>query len=256
MQQSRSFFVALVALTCVSILQPAGAATLGESRKKCLSNELVGNEAVSACTFAIKLKPKEANLFVQRGIAWSKMGDVDFAIGDFSKAIKLNPHNSSAYYYRGVARETKGELEESLEDFRKSAELKPDDAEATISVERVAGAIAAKKAAIQASASAESAPPIAIVEAKAESEQARVEAPPAEPANPPKDDFFLLIPVGLLLAGAAIVAVARARRRAEGALETPTEAVERASWQEIPPPPTSAEEPAPPLAWVWSQYNK
>jgi len=272
MQQFRSFVVALAALICAAVLQSStAAATLGESRKRCLSNELVGNEAVSACTFAIRLKPRDANLFVQRGVAWSKMGDLDYAIGDFSKAIRLNPRTASAYYHRGVARESKGELQDSFSDFKKYGELKPEDPDARLSVERVASAIAEKESALQAKTAVENAPAPAIIEAKAQGEPTKEEVSPAAPASARRDDLFILVLIGLLLASAAVIVLARRRDGAQQAVETersvgeverqapPQPAVETRTMTETEvarPPAPATSKIAPPLAWDWSQYNK
>jgi len=125
---------------------PASAATLAHNRASCLSSDVSGDDAVIACTVAIKRNPKDAKLFVQRGIAWNTTGDYDYAIGDFSKAIGLDPRNAEAFYHRGIARERKGQLQESLVDLERYAELNPTDPGAQTAIVRVTAALAAKAA--------------------------------------------------------------------------------------------------------------
>ncbi len=112
------------------------------TRARCLSDDVSGDEAVTACTAAIRKNPKDAKLYVQRGVAWSQTGDYDYAIGDFSKAIRLDPGNALAFYNLGIAREKKGELQESLVDFKRYAELRPFDPDVRTAIERVTDALA------------------------------------------------------------------------------------------------------------------
>jgi tetratricopeptide (TPR) repeat protein len=262
MQRMRLFLATAAALSCVASLS-AFAATLGESRLRCLSGDAAGNDAVSACTFAIKKKPKDANLFVQRGVAWSKMGDQDFAIGDFSKAIRLNPRIASAYFFRGLARETKGELQESLADFKRYAELNPSDAEAQKALDRVSSALSAKQSPKN---------EVSVAAAAAQTPDGGTSVTPERPAETagsaaptpsgPKDDFSLYLPVLFLIAGVAVVATAKSRSGTPSSREV----------DEPPAPIAAAEEPLatvevsakdasaveaaqPPLAWVWSEYK-
>jgi len=255
----------------MAVACPSFAATLGESRKRCLSSELAGNEAVSACTFAIRQKPKDARLFVQRGVAWSKNGDIDFAIGDYSKAIKLDAQMAPAYYHRGVAREGKGAFEESLIDFKKYAELKPDDPEAQLAVVRVTAEIAAKATPQQASTDAkvERVSESSVISVLAQVSPAKAEESASQPPSAPKDDFFLYIPILFLLGSIAAVTIVGRRSKAApaSAPEAPApsapvaDQVEeiiveiRSATESAPSPSRVEDEPNPPLAWVWSEYR-
>jgi tetratricopeptide (TPR) repeat protein len=128
---------------CVEPL-PTRAAVLASSRSPCLSKDVRNDDAISACTIALKKNPKDAKFLIQRGAAWSDMGDYDYAIGDFSRAIGLAPKNALAYFYRAFAREKKGDFEESLADFKRYRELNPSDLEAQEAVERLSAALAPK----------------------------------------------------------------------------------------------------------------
>lgn len=184
---------------------PASAATLARTRARCLSEEVSGDETVAACTTAIRKNPKDAKLYVQRGLAWSQIGDYDYAIGDFSKAIRLDPRNALAFYNLGIAQEKKGELQESLVNFTRYAELRPLDPDARMAIERVTNALAAKAAPQTASA--------AIAEHFGDPSVAPVETP-REPetsvpkgANDARDDFLFFLPALFMIAGMTAVAM-------------------------------------------------
>jgi tetratricopeptide (TPR) repeat protein len=199
-----SILTVLAVIDCAGAL-PASAATLARSRARCLSDAVSGDEAVTACTAAIRKNPKDAKLYVQRGVAWSQTGDYDYAIGDFSKAIRLDPGNALAFYNLGITRERKGELQESLADFKRYAELRPLDPDARIAIGRVTDALAAKTAPQTASA--------AIAEHFGDASAAQVETtreretPTPKAANAARDDFLLFFSALLLIAATAAVAM-------------------------------------------------
>ena len=204
-----STLTALAAIDCAGA-PPASAATLARTRARCLSNDVSGDEAVTACTTAIRKNPKDAKLYVQRGVAWSQTGDYDYAIGDFSKAIRLDPGNALAFYNLAIARERKGELQESLVDFKRYAELRPFDPDARTAIERVTDALAAETAPRETAPRTASAaiaehfgdPLVAQVETTREPETS---APKA--VNSAGDDFFLILPALFMFAGATAVAM-------------------------------------------------
>jgi tetratricopeptide (TPR) repeat protein len=241
----------IAAIDCAGAL-PASAATLARTRARCLSDDVSGDEAVTACTAAIRKNPKDAKLYVQRGVAWSQTGDYDYAIGDFSKAIRLDPRNALAFYNLGIAREKKGELQESLADFRRYAELRPFDPDARIAVERVTVALAAKTAPQTASAAIAEHfgdPSVARIETMRQPETSTPKA-----ANAARDDFLLFLPALFLIAGVAAVAMlirkggnrtAHAHRPPDNYETEPVVAGEVGS----------NIEPDPPKAWCWSEFK-
>ena len=204
-----STLTVLAAVDCAGA-SPASAATLAQSRARCLTDYVSGDETVTACTAAIRRNPKDAKLYVQRGVAWSQTGDYDYAIGDFSKAIRLDPGNALAFYNLAIARERKGELQESLVDFKRYAELRPFDPDARTAIERVTDALAAETAPRETAPRTASAaiaehfgdPLVAQVETTREPETF---APKA--ANSAGDDFFLILPALFMFAGATAVAM-------------------------------------------------
>ena len=199
-----SMLTVIALVDCAGAL-PASAATLARTRARCLSDDVSGDEAVAACTAAIRRNPKDAKLYVQRGLAWSQTGDYDYAIGDFSKAIRLDPRNALAFYNLGIAREKKGELQESLVDFTRCAELRPLDPEARTAIERVTDALAAKTAPQTASAAITEHfgdPSVAPVETPREPER-----PTPNAADAARDDFLLFLPALFMIAGITAVAM-------------------------------------------------
>src|SRR5208283_5201945 len=62
------------------------------------------------------------------GDAKKSKGDLDGAIGDYTKAIELNPNDDYAYFRRGSAKYAKHDWDGAIADITKALELKPDDA--------------------------------------------------------------------------------------------------------------------------------
>jgi tetratricopeptide (TPR) repeat protein len=245
-----SMLTVIAAIYCPCAL-PVAAATLPQTWKRCLNNDVSGDEAVTACTAAIRKSPKDAKLFVQRGVAWVQTGDYDYAIGDFSQAIRLDPRNALAFYDRGIARETKGELQQSLVDFQRYAELRPSDPDARIAVERVTVALAARTAPQMASS--------AIAEQFGNASLAQVEITIEPEATTPKalssarDDFFPFVPALFMIVGIAAVALLMrkgGRRTADAHWVSDNPETEPVAIDA-----NHAIEPDSPLAWYWSEYK-
>jgi tetratricopeptide (TPR) repeat protein len=252
-----STLIVLAAIDCAGA-SPASAATLARTRARCLSDDVSGDEAVTACTAAIRKNPKDAKLYVQRGVAWSQTGDYDYAIGDFSKAIRLDPSNASAFYNLGIAQQKKGELQESLVDFKRYAELRPLDPDARTAIERVTEALAAETAPRKTAPQTASAaiaehfgdPLVAQVETTREPETS---APKA--ANGAGGDFLLFLPALFMLAGATAVAmlIGKGGNRTADARGHPDNIeTEPVAAGEV----GSNIEPDPPMAWCWSEFKR
>jgi len=79
---------------------------------------------------AIESDPKHAGAYKNRGTAYEKKGDYDRAIRDYDKAIELKPDFAMAYNSRGIVYEKKGDHDRAVRDFDKVIELKPDFAQA------------------------------------------------------------------------------------------------------------------------------
>jgi tetratricopeptide (TPR) repeat protein len=81
--------------------------------------------AVADYSEAIRLDPRKAIAFNNRGFArWSK-GDLDGAIADYNEAIRLDPQFASAFSNRGSARGGKGDLDGEIADCNEAIRLDP-----------------------------------------------------------------------------------------------------------------------------------
>ncbi len=79
--------------------------------------------AIRAFATAIRLDPDYARAYLNRGMAYERIGNLQQAIEDFSKAIHLEPGEGKHYYVRGVAHRRIGMAKEALQDLRKAADL-------------------------------------------------------------------------------------------------------------------------------------
>jgi lipoprotein NlpI len=89
---------------------------------------------------AIRLDPKSAVAYNNRGSAYAFQGDIDRAIADFSEAIRLEPKFADAYLNRGLAYLYSGTLDKALADVSEASELDSQDAYKALWADIVAGA--------------------------------------------------------------------------------------------------------------------
>ena len=87
------------------------------------------DKAIEAYSHAIELKPDDAQVYTNRGVAYYSKGKYDLAIQDLNKVIELNPDYPIAYTNRGMAYYSKSEYDLAIQDFNKAIELNPDYAE-------------------------------------------------------------------------------------------------------------------------------
>jgi len=84
--------------------------------------------AMSDCNQAIRLDPKLALAYRCRGEAYYRKEDYDKAIKDYTEAIKLNPKFALAYWSRGYAYKVKEDYDRAIKDFNEAIRLDPSDA--------------------------------------------------------------------------------------------------------------------------------
>ena len=75
------------------------------------------NSAINRFSEAIRLNPKLAAAYNDRGLSYYMKGDWDKAIKDLSEAINLNPKDEKAYYNRARAYASKGDNDKAITDF-------------------------------------------------------------------------------------------------------------------------------------------
>ena len=78
----------------------------------------------------IRLDPKFAKAYINRGNAYQKNDDYDKAFADYDEAIRLDPKDALAYNNRGRAYESKGDYEKAIADYDEAIRLDPKDAPA------------------------------------------------------------------------------------------------------------------------------
>jgi tetratricopeptide (TPR) repeat protein len=88
--------------------------------------------AIRAFAMAIRLDPSYARAYLNRGMAYERIGNLQQAVEDFGKAIELEPEEGKNYYIRGVAHRRLGMQKEALEDLRKAANLGNQSARMTL----------------------------------------------------------------------------------------------------------------------------
>ncbi len=70
-----------------------------------------------------KLGPQFAEMYYDRGRAWSDKGNYDKVIADFNEAIRLEPKNALPYNDRGLAWLRQKEFDKALADFSEAIRL-------------------------------------------------------------------------------------------------------------------------------------
>lgn len=83
-------------------------------------------EAIGLYSAAIKIDPKHAKAFYNRGNAKFAMGDKRAAIEDYDAALALDPNNFKALYNCGNAKSDLGEHEGAIQDYTEAIRLSPD----------------------------------------------------------------------------------------------------------------------------------
>jgi len=79
--------------------------------------------AVRAFAQCIRIDPTYERAYVNRGLAYERLGNVQQAIEDFTRAITVDAGDPKLYYLRGLAFRRLGMDEEAFADLRKSADM-------------------------------------------------------------------------------------------------------------------------------------
>ena len=90
------------------------------------------DEALSDCSKAIEIDPKDARAFYGRGNAWRAKGDNDRAIANYDDAIRLDPKYANAFYGRGGAWLADGDNDRAITDYDEAIRLDSKDAYAFV----------------------------------------------------------------------------------------------------------------------------
>jgi tetratricopeptide (TPR) repeat protein/S1-C subfamily serine protease len=87
------------------------------------------DQAISDYTQAIKINPRFAQAYYNRGLTKYESGDQASAITDFTQAITINPQYALAYYNRGNAKYKLGDKAGAIADFTQVITINPQDAQ-------------------------------------------------------------------------------------------------------------------------------
>ena len=83
-------------------------------------------QAVAACTEAIRREPDEARHYLERGDVLSELDRREGVLADYDRAIGLDPGNAAAYLGRCHAKADLARHDESIDDLEEAARLDPD----------------------------------------------------------------------------------------------------------------------------------
>jgi tetratricopeptide (TPR) repeat protein len=91
-----------------------------------------GAQAERAYGEAIRLRPKDAELRIDRAIARAGAERYRDAVEDLTQALALNPRSGEALVLRAEAHRALGNLPQAQSDAAKALEIKPDDPDALL----------------------------------------------------------------------------------------------------------------------------
>ena len=97
---------------------------------------------------AIRLDPRNANAYNSRGVVWGEKGDTDRAIADHNEAVRLGPKVAEVYSSRGIVWRAKGENDLAIADYNEAIRLNPQYADAYYNRGNARRAKGAREAAI------------------------------------------------------------------------------------------------------------
>ena len=72
---------------------------------------------------AVKISPKNANAYCNRGIAYLKKSSLEQAVYDLTRAVEIDPDFTEAYSNRALANFLKEEYDRSWKDVHRAKEL-------------------------------------------------------------------------------------------------------------------------------------
>lgn len=78
---------------------------------------------LAECSVAIRLRPDDAGLYLNRADRYASRGEYEKALGDLTEAIRIDPENAEAYCDRGSIRFLIGDFQRAITDFSAAIEL-------------------------------------------------------------------------------------------------------------------------------------
>lgn len=111
----------LITVVCLAAAIETGTQT--STWRQCLTDATPA--AIDACTAIILLDPRNDGSFVNRGIAYRRVGAIELALEDYEEAIHLNPDAADAFNNRGNALRAKEEFDLAIRDYNEAIRLDP-----------------------------------------------------------------------------------------------------------------------------------
>jgi tetratricopeptide (TPR) repeat protein len=119
-------YVVICLVIFISVVNCYGAkGKADEFFEKGKKDSLAGNadSAIANYNKAIKINPKLAKAYNNRGVAYIWKKEYYLAVADFNKAIKLDPKDGKAYNNRAIVYAYLGETEKARQDLHKAQGL-------------------------------------------------------------------------------------------------------------------------------------
>jgi tetratricopeptide (TPR) repeat protein len=100
-------------------------ASAGKWSQACYEQVVKGewNQTIQAATLAIYYDPGAVNPYINRSWAYAEVGAFEKAIEDCNEALRLTPKNAMAFNNRGLVYEKKGDMDRAGKDYFKACEF-------------------------------------------------------------------------------------------------------------------------------------
>jgi tetratricopeptide (TPR) repeat protein len=124
---SLAFLIGSLAIACESAPPTSEAAPKSQSALEAMQKLRTGDlkGAVKDYSAAIAQNPKDADSYVNRGIAHNELGQNQQAIADYTKALELQPDQLLAYYNRANAYHQLKQYKDAIADYTSIIDLDP-----------------------------------------------------------------------------------------------------------------------------------
>ncbi len=104
--------------------------------EQCRRPESMAESRLKFCSAVIEDRSRipqvRAEAFLNRGMAYEDLNDLDAAIADYSEGLKLNSNHRALYNRRGLVYDLKGRRDLAIADFSQVIRIDPKDTEALI----------------------------------------------------------------------------------------------------------------------------
>ncbi|NCO68719.1 MAG: hypothetical protein COY75_05755 [Nitrospirae bacterium CG_4_10_14_0_8_um_filter_41_23] len=91
---------------------------------------LVWKDDLSLWSDIVKKSPNKSRAYNYLGLAYHKVGDMDYAILQYKKSLSLNPFEVEAHINLGVSYFYKGQVDKAILHFKHAIEVSPNNADA------------------------------------------------------------------------------------------------------------------------------